>query len=152
MLHIPLWRRLFILAVCVVGLVLALPNLFYSRVEVANDAQARLEAGSTETIDAADAALWPTWLPNGIVNLGLDLRGGAHLLAEVQVEDVYAGRMDGLWPEVRDALAAERDTPGLRHPRRERAGGRAVGDGVEPGRDAAGAGDRQAAWRGRSRA
>ncbi len=34
-------------------------------------------------------ALWPTWLPSGLVEPGLDLRGGAHLLAEVQVADVY---------------------------------------------------------------
>ena len=29
---------------------------------------------------------------------------GAQLLAEVHVEDVYAHRMDALWPEVRDEL------------------------------------------------
>ncbi len=38
------------------------------------------------------------------MNLGLDLRGGAHLLAEVRVEDVYAARLEAMWPEVRDAL------------------------------------------------
>jgi preprotein translocase subunit SecD len=48
-----------------------------------------------------------------LVNLGLDLRGGAHLLAEVQVEDVYTSVMNGLWPQVRDVLAAERDTVGF---------------------------------------
>ena len=53
----------------------------------------------------ANRAAWPDWLPATIVNLGLDLRGGAHLLAEVKVEDVYGDRMDGLWPEVRDAAA-----------------------------------------------
>jgi preprotein translocase subunit SecD len=42
------------------------------------------------------------------VNLGLDLRGGAHLLAEVRVSDVYADRIDGMWPEVRDRLRDER--------------------------------------------
>ena len=42
------------------------------------------------------------------MNLGLDLRGGAHLLAEVQVEDVYAARMKALWPDLRDVLRAER--------------------------------------------
>jgi Preprotein translocase subunit SecD len=31
------------------------------------------------------------------VNLGLDLRGGAHLLAEVAVSDVYEQRMGALW-------------------------------------------------------
>jgi preprotein translocase subunit SecD len=51
-------------------------------------------------------------LPSGLVNLGLDLRGGAHLLAEVQVDQVYTTRMDSLWPEVRDALRDERDTVG----------------------------------------
>jgi preprotein translocase subunit SecD len=42
------------------------------------------------------------------VNLGLDLRGGAHLLAEVKVADVYAQRMTALWPDVRDVLRPER--------------------------------------------
>jgi preprotein translocase subunit SecD len=51
-------------------------------------------------------------MPSGLVNLGLDLRGGAHLLAEVKVADVYAARMDALWPEVRDALRPERATIG----------------------------------------
>ncbi len=60
----------------------------------------------------AAVALWPDWLPSGLVNLGLDLRGGAHLLAEVQVADVYKDRIDALWPEVRDALRDERDTVG----------------------------------------
>jgi preprotein translocase subunit SecD len=46
------------------------------------------------------------------VNLGLDLRGGAHLLAEVKVADVYAQRMKSLWPEVRDILRKERATVG----------------------------------------
>ena len=46
------------------------------------------------------------------MNLGLDLRGGAHLLAEVQVGDVYAARMQSMWPDVRDALRPERSTVG----------------------------------------
>ena len=113
MLHISLWRRLLILAVCLAGLWYALPNAFYDRVEHHNDAEARIEAGSADDLDVAEAARWPDWMPNGLVNLGLDLRGGAHLLAEVQVADVYAARMDALWPEVRDALAAERDQLGF---------------------------------------
>ncbi len=60
----------------------------------------------------AAVALWPNWAPSGLVNLGLDLRGGAHLLAEVQVADVYKDRIDLLWPEVRDALREARDTVG----------------------------------------
>ncbi|MBC7736193.1 MAG: protein translocase subunit SecD, partial [Candidatus Saccharibacteria bacterium] len=43
---------------------------------------------------------------------GLDLRGGAHLLAEVKLADVYKQRMNSVWPEARDALIAMRDTVG----------------------------------------
>ncbi len=114
MLQIALWKRIVILAICAAGILVALPNAFYSRAERHNDAIAAAEkAGIAPTPDQqADIALWPSWLPSGIVNLGLDLRGGAHLLAEVQVADVYKARMDGLWPEVRKALAAERATVG----------------------------------------
>jgi len=61
---------------------------------------------------AEKISAWPGILPATLVNLGLDLRGGAHLLAEVQVEDVYADRMNGLWPDVRNALREERETVG----------------------------------------
>ena len=47
-----------------------------------------------------------------MVNLGLDLRGGAHLLAEVQVEDVYAARLEAMWPQIRDTLRPLRDQIG----------------------------------------
>ncbi|GGH46932.1 protein translocase subunit SecD [Frigidibacter albus] len=113
MLHIPLWKRVIILGLVGLGLLTAMPNLFYARVEAHNDAVAQIEASGVETpelVAARDA--WPSWLPSGLVNLGLDLRGGAHLLAEVQVADVYKDRMDGLWPELRDALRAERATVG----------------------------------------
>ena len=97
----------------VVGLAFAMPNGFYGRVETHNDAVAIIETGLTNTELEADAALWPSFLPSNLVNLGLDLRGGAHLLVEVQVEDVHASFLEGFWPAVRDALAAERDTVGF---------------------------------------
>ncbi|QBX99553.1 protein translocase subunit SecD [Rhodophyticola sp. CCM32] len=113
MLNIPLWNRALIWAVVLAGLLLAMPNLFYDRVERHNDAVAMIEeTGATTDALEADRALWPGWLPGTLVNLGLDLRGGAHLLAEVQVEDVYAQRMDSLWPELRDALRERRETVG----------------------------------------
>ena len=109
MLHIPLWKRIVILGLCALGLLTALPNVFYARVERHNDAVVAAERAGFETPEAAaDRALWPDWLPSGIVNLGLDLRGGAHLLAEVQVADVYKARMDALWPEMRRALSEAR--------------------------------------------
>ena len=102
MLQIALWKRSLILLLCVGGLLLALPNAFYSRVENFND-----EKFLNETADG-----WPSFLPSSLVNLGLDLRGGAHLLAEVQVADVYEQRMAALWPDVRDILRSERNTVG----------------------------------------
>ena len=102
MLQIALWKRFIIWILCVGGLLLALPNAFYSRVETFNDAKLL-----NETSDK-----WPSFLPSSLVNLGLDLRGGAHLLAEVQVSDVYEQRMAALWPDIRDILRAERDKVG----------------------------------------
>ena len=109
MLQIDLWKRILIVAMCVIGLFLALPNAFYTRVETHNDALKALNAaGQADQTGAAVSTDWPGFLPSALVNLGLDLRGGAHLLAEVQVSDVYASRMQAMWPEVRNALRAER--------------------------------------------
>lgn len=113
MLQIDRWKRILILGICLLGLAYAMPNAFYTRVEAHNDAVARIEATGVTTpelVAARDG--WPSWLPSSLVNLGLDLRGGAHLLGEVQVEQVYKARMDALWPELRRALAAERDAVG----------------------------------------
>ena len=102
MLHIEGWKRVVIWATCALGLLFALPNGFYGQVESYNDAQ---EAGQ-------EATGWPSFLPSGLVNLGLDLRGGAHLLGEVKLEEVYTTRLEGFWPEVRNALRDERATIG----------------------------------------
>ncbi|NNF25074.1 MAG: protein translocase subunit SecD, partial [Rhodobacteraceae bacterium] len=104
MLQIELWKRVLIWAACAAGLWFAMPNLFYTSVERHNDAVAEIEllGESPQRLEAAGA--WPGALPSSLVNLGLDLRGGAHLLAEVQVTDVYADRIDAYWPDVRDAL------------------------------------------------
>ncbi|MEM6634777.1 MAG: protein translocase subunit SecD [Pseudomonadota bacterium] len=114
MLQFELWKRVLIWGVAAVGLLFAMPNTMYSRVEQHNDAVVAIEAnsgiGTPEQLEAV--AGWPGWLPGTLVNLGLDLRGGAHLLAEVQLEDVYADRMENLWSEVRDALRDERATVG----------------------------------------
>ena len=113
MLQIPLWKRVMILAVCLAGIVFSFPNLFYNSVETHNDAAAEIEMlGATPEREASLGA-WPSALPSSLVNLGLDLRGGAHLLAEVHVEDVYGDRMDGYWPEMRTALVEIRDQVGF---------------------------------------
>ena len=123
MLQIDLWKRITIWGLVALGLFLALPNGFYPRVERHNDAVAIIEARAegdraadkpqfSDAELAADAALWPSFLPSGLVNLGLDLRGGAHLLAEVKLTDVYGTRVQAMWPEIRDVLRAERATVG----------------------------------------
>ncbi len=112
MLQIDTWKRVLIWLVCVTGLLMALPNAFYTRVEQSNDAKAAIELGIDTPEMQTEAAQWPNWLPSSLVNLGLDLRGGAHLLAEVQVGDVYESRMEATWPEIRDALRDERATVG----------------------------------------
>ena len=109
MLQIDLWKRILIWGCCALGLVFALPNGFYSRVEGYNDAQQAVLLGAAEDPNAPS---WPGFLPSSLVNLGLDLRGGAHLLAEVQVDGVYEARMKALWPELRDTLRPERATIG----------------------------------------
>ena len=110
----PLWKRLLILLVCVWGGLAAMPNAFYQRAETHNDAVAAIAKakGVATPEQNADMALWPNWLPSAVMPLGLDLRGGAHLLARVEVSDVYKARMDSLWPEARDALRGLRDQVG----------------------------------------
>ena len=112
MLQIDLWKRVLIMLTCAAGLLLSLPNAFYTKVEQHNDAAKAIEAGASASELDAQLAGWPDWMPSGLVNLGLDLRGGAHLLAEVQLGDVYESRMQAFWPEIRDALRPERATIG----------------------------------------
>ena len=102
MLHISATKQVMIWLTVVVGLLLALPNGFYGQVEKYNDA----------VVAGEEATGWPSFLPSGLVNLGLDLRGGAHLLAEVKVEDAHQTLIDSLWPEIRQALGSERATIG----------------------------------------
>jgi protein-export membrane protein, SecD/SecF family/protein-export membrane protein SecD len=113
MLQISLWKRALILIVVLIGIVFAAPNVFYNRVEGHNDALSAEAKGNALTPEQQAARVsWPDWLPSDIVNLGLDLRGGAQLLAQVNVTEVYKARVDGLWPEFRKALADERATLG----------------------------------------
>ncbi|MEL6960230.1 MAG: protein translocase subunit SecDF, partial [Pseudomonadota bacterium] len=113
MLQIDPWKRIAIWMVVAAGLLFSMPNGFYSTVERSNDAEALIAAGETNDAALADADAWPSYLPSNLVNLGLDLRGGAQLLVEVQVEQVYQTRMEALWPEVRDALVSQRDAIGF---------------------------------------
>ncbi len=109
MLQFSPWKKATILGLCLIGVILALPNLFYSRADDAARARAEIsrleEAGTTVPAELEDqASVWPGFLPPDVVNLGLDLRGGAHLLVEVRVEEVVVERMESLRTEMRQAL------------------------------------------------
>ncbi|HEX7006376.1 MAG TPA: protein translocase subunit SecD [Alphaproteobacteria bacterium] len=82
MVYIPRWQIVLILAICVIGAILAAPNL----------------------LDRATAEQLPDWLPKQQINLGLDLRGGSHLLLEVEAETVIRERLDGLADSARNEL------------------------------------------------
>ncbi|WP_366555828.1 protein translocase subunit SecD [Aquibaculum sediminis] len=71
-----------VIVVLLAGLIFALPNLL-----------------SRATLDQL-----PSWLPNQQVNLGLDLRGGSHLLLEVDVDGVFEEQLAGFVDSVRVEL------------------------------------------------
>ena len=50
----------------------------------------------------------PDFLPSGTLNLGLDLRGGSHLLLEVDTASVKRERLDNLLSDIRLALRSAR--------------------------------------------
>src|ERR1700712_445891 len=77
MMYFSRMKAALILGVCLLGMLLAVPNLF-----------------------AAPAA----WMPWRTVHLGLDLRGGSYLLLEVDMKAVLKERLESLADEVRQAL------------------------------------------------
>ena len=86
MLRFPTWKVALILGVCLLGVVLSLPNLF------PREQMERL----------------PDWLPHEQINLGLDLQGGSHLLLEVDLRAVVEERLNALVDDVRSLLRPAR--------------------------------------------
>ena len=110
MLKFPLWKILLILMPCLWGIYSFSPHFFYSQVEKYNDLK---KSGLVETQKPLlEPQLWYDWAPSDLVNLGLDLRGGAHVLVEVNLEDVYSERIQNFWPEIRKNLRAIRNEVG----------------------------------------
>ena len=105
MLNFEKWKIWWILIVCGLGILFALPNMF------------------TEN----QLKSWPGFLPTSQINLGLDLRGGVHVLVEVDVDQLKAERLDSLRADVEQALRGER---GDRSSNIRRTSLGIVGDGV----------------------
>ncbi len=90
MIYFPRWKMILVIAACVLGVLYAMPNLL--------SAQARTWL----------QASLPSALPTQSVNLGLDLRGGSHLLLEVAVETVVDEKLQNLVDQTRTELRAAR--------------------------------------------
>ncbi len=109
MLDFPLWKKALTIGVCLLGMLFAMPNLFYETADEASrarDAIERIERAGVEAPPELEeiAGQWPAFLPGDVVSLGLDLRGGAHLLVEVQVAEVMAERLEAVRDSIRDTL------------------------------------------------
>ncbi len=77
MINYPRWAIAITLIVCAWGIVFAAPNFFDEP---------------------------PGFLPSSQVNLGLDLQGGAHLLLEVEIDDVLKASLESIRSQVRREL------------------------------------------------
>jgi preprotein translocase subunit SecD len=86
MIYLERWKVILIVAVCALGVLYALPNA------LPRPAVAWLQANA------------PVLAPSQTVNLGLDLRGGSHLLLEVATDAVIDERMQGLVDQTRSEL------------------------------------------------
>lgn len=86
MVDFPTWKKVVVALICLIGLAFAAPNFL---------------AGKT-------AESLPDWVPNQQVNLGLDLRGGSHLLLEVEVQAVIDEYLESLVDSARAELRQER--------------------------------------------
>lgn len=86
MIHIPLWKTIVTVAICLLGIVFVSPNFF----------------------TAEQLKGFPSWFPKDQLVLGLDLQGGAHLLLEVDFDAVAKEQMEVLSNTTRDVLRMER--------------------------------------------
>lgn len=86
MLQFQPWKVAGIVAVCLLGLLLSIPNLF-----------------SPATLEKL-----PSWVPKKQVSLGLDLQGGSHLLLEVDIHAALVERLNGVVDAVRTQMREAR--------------------------------------------
>lgn len=78
----PPWKTWAVLFTLLVSTLFAIPNLFSER----------------------QVEQWPSFVPNGQLNLGLDLRGGSHILIEASEADIRRSRLEVLDEIVRTEL------------------------------------------------
>lgn len=88
MMYFAPWKKVTILLVCLLGVILSLPNIL-----------------PRSTLDAL-----PSWIPARQINLGLDLRGGSYLLLKVDMDEVIKTRLANIQDSVRGVLRRENIT------------------------------------------
>jgi preprotein translocase subunit SecD len=86
MMYFAPWKIALIALACLASVIFSIPSFF----------------------PAATVATWPNWLPKRQVSLGLDLRGGAHLLLEVDTSVVLRERLEALVEGARTELRQAR--------------------------------------------
>lgn len=86
MLYFSRWKIIAIVALCVAGILLTLPN-FFTREQLAS---------------------LPSWVPKRQMALGLDLQGGAHVVLEVDAPGIVKDRVEVLRDDVRRVLREDR--------------------------------------------
>jgi preprotein translocase subunit SecD len=82
MIHYAKWKMMLVLGVVFAGIAFAAPNLL-----------------SRQTAESL-----PAWLPHRQINLGLDLRGGSHLLFQVDVKAIVRERLEAVTEAARETL------------------------------------------------
>ena len=82
MIQISNWNKVLIAVICALGVLYASPNFF-----------------KEETFSGM-----PAWLPGKQINLGLDLRGGAHLLLNVEIDQVVKERLESMKDATRQVM------------------------------------------------
>lgn len=90
MIHIPRWKIILILGVCVLAVLFSLPNMM----------------GQTQR--AWVEKNLPSWVPAQTINLGLDLQGGSHILLQVDLSTVTKERADDLVNSLRPELRKQK--------------------------------------------
>ena len=82
MLHFTRWKQIAIVLSVLLGIAFVVPS-FFAKETVAN---------------------WPWFVPRAQINLGLDLRGGAHLLLSMETAEVRKDWLDTLRDDARKRL------------------------------------------------
>ncbi|MCD8497122.1 MAG: protein translocase subunit SecD [Alphaproteobacteria bacterium] len=90
MVQIATWKKILIILIPLLGLLYSLPNLL----------GAEMQASLKQNL--------PGWLPSKTVNLGLDLRGGAHLLYQVDTKVIFDERADLIVQDMRRVLREDK--------------------------------------------